>query len=98
MIRFLALLPLLLACAPVPMSPERAEQLCRQDLAQADGVSGRVGVGIGTGGAKARGGITVTNQVFNPQSEEAFLKDCIARKVAGEPEPTRFGISVGAKT
>ncbi len=86
------------ACAPVPMTPERAERLCREDAGLADGVQGRVGVGIGTGGGRAKGSITVTDRVFNPQSEEDFLRDCIDRRLAGEPQPTTFGITVGAST
>jgi len=88
----------LVACTPVPMTPERAEQLCRDEVRQADGVSGTVGVGIGTGGPKAKGSITVTDRVLNPQTEEEFLAECIARRVEGKPAPTRVGITIGAKT
>ena len=89
---------LISACAPVPMTLERAERLCRDEAPLADGVSGRVGVGVGTGGAKARGGIVVTDRVFNPQTEEEFMRDCIARRLNGEPQPTTFGVTIGGKT
>ncbi|MGB3408904.1 MAG: hypothetical protein WBA67_15590 [Jannaschia sp.] len=99
MIRGIVLLPLLvIACAPVPMSAERAQELCSRELRQADGVSGSIGVGIGSGGARARGGITVTNRVLNPQTPEDFLADCIARRVAGKPAPATFGLTVGGRT
>ncbi|MEL6587328.1 MAG: hypothetical protein AAFY65_13745 [Pseudomonadota bacterium] len=77
------------------MTPDRAERLCQQEVRQADGVSGSVGIGVGTGGARGKGEITVTNRILNPQSPEEFLADCIARRVAGRPEPTTFGITVG---
>ncbi len=85
-------------CAPVPMTPERAEMLCREEAGLADGVRGTVGVGVGTGGAKAKGSITVTNRVLNPQSEEEFLADCIDRRLAGRPAPTTVGITIGGRT
>lgn len=87
-----------MACAPVPMTPERAERLCREDAPLADGFAGRVGVGVGTGGAKARGGIVVTDRVFNPQTEEEFMRDCVARRLDGEPAPTRVGVTIGGST
>ncbi|WP_179378247.1 hypothetical protein [Jannaschia marina] len=90
----LCLLPLLAACDPVPVSPERAERLCRAEVGQADGVSGSIGAGVSNDGPRARGGITITNRVFNPQTEEEFLAECIARRVEGRPEPTTFGVSV----
>ncbi|SDZ42609.1 hypothetical protein SAMN05444004_11430 [Jannaschia faecimaris] len=98
MIRALILLPLLAACAPVPMTPEKAARLCRAEIGQADGISGSVGAGVSNGGPVARGSITVTNRVLNPQTEAEFLEDCIARRVAGKPEPTTFGVSIGRRT
>lgn len=87
----------LMSCAPVPMTPERAERLCREEAGLADGVQGNVGVGVGTGGARAKGSIVLTDRVFNPQTEEEFMSECIERRLAGEPRPTRFGISVGGR-
>jgi hypothetical protein len=91
------LLPVtLIACAPVPMTLERAERICREDAGLADGFAGNVGVGIGTGGAKARGSITVTNKILNPQSEPDFMRECVMRVLNGERRPATFGITVGA--
>ena len=89
---------MLAACAPVPVSMERAAQLCREEVGLADGVRGNIGVGVGTGGGKARGSITVTDKVFRPQSADEAFAACIDRKVNGKPPPTTFGITVGAKT
>lgn len=86
------------ACAPQQVSLERADALCRDELRGADGVTGTVGVGVGTGGVRAGGSVTIDDRVLNPQSEEEFLAECIARKVNGEAGPTRFGITVGART
>ena len=86
------------ACAPVPVTRERAERLCLEDAGLADGVRGTVGVGVGTGGAKAKGSITINNRVLNPQSEADFVSDCIARRMGGAPAPLTYGITIGAKT
>ncbi|MEP3346563.1 MAG: hypothetical protein ABJN34_16040 [Litoreibacter sp.] len=96
--RRLAPFLILAACAPVPVSPERAAQLCRDEVGLADGVQGYVGVGAGTGGGKAKGSITVTDRVFNPQSPDEALAACIDRRVSGAPQPTTFGITVGASS
>ncbi len=85
------------SCAPVPMTPERAERLCREEAGLADGVQGNVGVGVGTGGARAKGSIVLTDRVFNPQTEAEFMAECIESRLAGERRPSRFGISVGGR-
>lgn len=99
MIRLLPILvvPLAVACAPVPMTPERAARECRADASQADGIFGSVGVGVSNRGPVGDGSITITNRVFNPQSEEEFVAECIARRMEGRPEPTTFGVSVGSR-
>lgn len=96
--RFAVLFLALVACAPVPVSPERAAQLCREQAGLGDGVRGNVGVGVGTGGGKAKGSITVTDKVFRPQNDQDAFEACVARKVSGEREPTTFGITIGAST
>ena len=96
--RWLALLLAFAACAPVPVSPERAAQQCREEVGLADGVQGNIGVGVGTGGGKARGSITVTDKVFNPQSADEAFAACIDRKLNGRPQPTTFGVTIGAST
>jgi len=83
------------ACTPVPMTQERAARECASEAELADGVRGNVGVGIGNTGASGKAGITVTNRVFNPQSERDFMRECIARKMSGAPKPTTFGVTVG---
>lgn len=85
------------ACAPVPVTRERAQALCLGEVRDADGVSGYAGVGIGSSGGRAKGGIRVTNRVFNPQTEEEFLADCVARRLEGRPAPTQFGITLGGE-
>jgi len=77
------------------MTPERAEELCREDIGHANGVSGVVGVGVGTNGARAKGAVVVTNRVFNPQTEEEFLRDCIDRKLGQAPAETTFSVAIG---
>lgn len=95
MMRLLILLPAVAACAPVPISPERAARACQAEARQADGIFGSVGAGISNRGPRATGNITITNRVLNPQTPEDFVAECISRRVEGRPEPTTFGISVG---
>lgn len=80
------------------MTPERAERICREDAGLADGFGGNVGIGVGTGGAKARGSITVTNAILNPQSEAEFMRTCVARVLNGERRPATVGITIGGGT
>ena len=91
----LVLLPLLAAaCAP---SPQSAARRCQANAPLADGIAGSVGVGVSNGGPVRTGSLTVTNRVFNPQSEEQFIADCIERALDGRPEPTTFGASSGER-
>jgi hypothetical protein len=80
------------------MTPDRAERICREDAGLADGFGGNVGVGVGTGGAKARGSITVTNKILNPQSEADFMRECVRRVMNGDRGPTTVGITIGASS
>ncbi|MCG6904472.1 MAG: hypothetical protein LJE68_17520 [Rhodobacter sp.] len=89
--------PLLaVACAPVALTRDRAERLCREESGLADGVQGSLGVGVGSRGAAGKVGITITDRVFNPQGEAEFMADCVARRMSGQPRPTTAGITVGA--
>ena len=89
--------PLLAACAPDPMTLERADRLCREEAGLADGVQGYVGIGIGSDGPAGKGRITITNRVFDPQSEQEFMAECVARRMSGKPKPTTFGVNLGGK-
>ena len=80
------------------MTVERAERMCREDAGLADGFSGNVGIGVGTGGVKSRGAIIVTNKILNPQSEPEFMRECVTRVLNGERRPTTFGLTVGASS
>ncbi|MDJ0630764.1 MAG: hypothetical protein QNJ44_21080 [Rhodobacter sp.] len=77
------------------MTPERAERLCREEAGLADGVRGTVGIGVGSGGPAGKAKITVTNRIFDPQSEAEFMAECIARRLEGRPAPTTAGITIG---
>ena len=100
MIRHAAYLaPLIaVACAPQPMSRERAEKLCREEAGLADGFRGQVSVGIGSGGPRTGGSVTITDRIFAPQTEAEFMAECVARRMAGGPAPTRAGIIIGASS
>lgn len=78
-----------------PPSRATAERLCQQEARQADGISGSVGVGGGTGGPSASGRVTLTSDIFNPRDERAALDACIARRMGGQPNPRGGGLTVG---
>jgi hypothetical protein len=88
-------LGLLLGCAPQPMTVERATDICRDEAGLADGIGGTVGIGIGSTGGTAEASLTLTNRLLNPQTEEEFMADCVARVMAGQPAPPTIGITIG---
>lgn len=92
------LLPLLvMACTTAPPTPERALRQCRAEAPLADGISGSVGAGISNRGPVGDGSITITNRVFDPQSEDEYITDCIDRVLNGRPPPTTYAISMGRR-
>lgn len=94
-----ALLAALAACGPAP-TPSRAtaERLCVDEARQADGISGNIGVGGGNAGASAGGRVTITSDIFNPRSEADALRDCVARRMGGRPNPRGGGLTIGIST
>ncbi|MEJ6393723.1 hypothetical protein V8J82_10675 [Gymnodinialimonas sp. 2305UL16-5] len=94
-----AALAALAACGPPqPMTMARAQRLCADEARLADGFAGRVGVGGGSEGFGATGSLTVTNDIFNPQSEDEARRNCVTRRLNGDDGPPRrptFAISIG---
>ncbi|QXT40454.1 hypothetical protein [Gymnodinialimonas ceratoperidinii] len=86
----------LTSCGPAqPPSRATAERLCAEEAALADGIAGNVGVAGGTSGAGARGSVTITSDILNPRSEADALRDCVARRMAGQPNPRGGGLTLG---
>lgn len=86
----------LTACGPSqPPSRATAERLCIPEARQADGISGRVGIGGGTGGPSASGSATINSNIFNPRSEQDALRDCVNRRLSGQPNPRGGGLTIG---
>ena len=84
------------ACStPQPPSRATAERLCAPEARQADGVSGRVGVAGGSDGPSAGGRVTITSDIFNPRNEQDALRDCVNRRLNGQPDPSGGGLTVG---
>ncbi len=83
------------ACAPIPMTPDRAERQCAERAGLADGVAGSIQVGVGSGGSHSGASITLTRQIFSPQTEDEFMVECIGRLLEGESGPTEVGVSAG---
>ena len=97
--RALFCLPLaVMACAPTPMSEARAEAACQREVGLADGVAGQVRVGAGSGGARGGVKVVLTDRVFNPQTSEEFMAQCIAEKTGRAPVKTTFGVTLGASS
>ncbi|MBF9035332.1 hypothetical protein HKCCE2091_13890 [Rhodobacterales bacterium HKCCE2091] len=94
----LAALLALTACSDQVMSEARAERLCRDEARLADGFAGNVGVAGGTGGARAGGSITISNNILRPRDEAAVMESCIARRMAGRGGPGGFRLTVSGAT
>ncbi|TFL19423.1 hypothetical protein [Jannaschia formosa] len=93
--RWLLLLPLLSACAqPVPLTPAEAEAACRAELARDGQVSTSIGIGIGSGGPRVRGGLS-TSTTLGTGTPEQRLAACIQRRIEGRGPPPRVGIAIG---
>ena len=89
-------LALLAACGPSqPPTRATAERLCVDEARQADGISGRVGVGGGSAGPSAGGNLTITSDILNPRNEQDAFRDCVNRRLAGQPNPSGGGLTVG---
>jgi len=85
----------LAGCASQPMTRERAERLCADEARAADGVSGTIGVGGGSGGPTASGRLVVSSAILDPQSEADALEACINRRLSGGGDPPpRPGLTV----
>ena len=93
----LVLMPALLAACGGSQTPTRAtaERLCQQEARDADGISGNIGIAGGTGGPSAGGRLTINSNILNPRSEADALRDCIARRMGGQPHPRGGGLTVG---
>ncbi len=84
------------ACGPGgPPTRATAERLCAPEARQADGISGRVGVGGGSDGPFAGGNVTITSDILNPRDEQEAFEACIERRLSGQPEPRNSGLTVG---
>ncbi|WP_146204789.1 hypothetical protein [Jannaschia seohaensis] len=78
------------------MTAERAEEVCRAELARAS-VQPSIGIGIGSGGPRVRGGVTFDASTLAGATPEERLAACIRRRMAGDPPPPRVGVSVGGR-
>ncbi len=96
LIPLLAPVALLAACgASQPPSRATAERLCVDEARQADGISGRVGVGGGSAGPSAGGRVTITSDILTPRNEQDAFRDCVDRRMSGQPHPSGGGLTVG---
>ena len=81
------------ACAPAPMTPERAERLCAERVGLADGIEGTIEMGFGSGGSRTGASITLTKRILAPQTEDEFMAECVGDLLEGRSASTGVNIS-----
>ncbi len=74
---------LLAACAPI--SPELAARQCEERARAADGVTGEVGIGIGTGGARSKVKLGVSSDIFRQRDPYQVYDSCVREKSGQGP-------------
>lgn len=86
----------LTACGPAQI-PTRAtaERLCADEARQADGISGNIGVSGGSAGPAAGANLSINSNILNPRNEQDALRECVNRRLGGQPNPSRPGLTVG---
>ena len=86
---------LVAGCAAQPMTRDRAARLCADEARAADGITGNIGVGGGSGGAAAGGRLVITSAIVDPRTEAEALQTCIDRRMAGGgAAPPRSGFTI----
>ena len=87
MIRVLPLvalaLPLLVACGPV--SEENAYAQCTERARLAVQPRGEIGVGYGTGGAAARGSVTISSDFIAGRDPQVVYDNCFRQLTGAGP-------------
>ena len=85
--RAVALLVLLLAaCGPI--SPERAADMCEERARAARGVTGEVGVGVGSGGnlhTNVDVGISISSDYIAGRDPYQVYENCVRQKTGQGP-------------
>ncbi len=75
------LLPLAVsACAPAPVSVERAMTECRRETPRPGGVSGQMRVGVGSDGLRSGLSLVITGDALRSRSAEETYARCVKRK------------------
>ncbi len=89
-------LAMVTACGPQqPPTRATAERLCVSEARQADGIDGSIGVAGGSGGPTAGGRVTITSDILNPRNQQDAFRDCVDRRLGGQPNPSGGGLTVG---
>lgn len=91
----------LAACDTGPPTRATAARLCQEEARQADGISGNIGVGGGSGGPSAGGRVTITSDILNPRNERDALASCIDRRLGGDnsaPRRPAVSLTLGGST
>lgn len=85
-IALLALLPLVAACAPQPMDPVRAADLCERRAQEAQAPTGRVGVGVNSNsGGFANLSVGVTGDYLAGRDPIEVYETCVRERTGAEP-------------
>lgn len=73
------------ACAPVPMSMERAEAQCADRARKAAAPTGSVGITVGSGGVDTRVAIGVSGDYLAGRDPQEVYRQCVLRYTGQEP-------------
>jgi hypothetical protein len=76
--RRLALLLVLAACGPIPVS--QAEDQCIETARLAKAPRGEIGIGVSSGGPSVSGGITVSSDYLRGRDPSAVYDACVVQK------------------
>ncbi len=76
----------LTACDPVPMSPERAAQVCEEQARAAQGPTGSVTVGVNSRtGPYAGASIGITDDYLRGRDPLVVYSNCVMRRTGQAP-------------
>jgi hypothetical protein len=73
----------LAACGPIPLT--RAEDQCVEEARLAKSPRGEIGVGVGSGGGRAVGEITISSDFLLGKDPVAVYDSCVVRRSGQMP-------------
>jgi hypothetical protein len=81
----LFLMPFVVLSACGPMSADRAADLCEDRARAATGITGEIGVGVGSEGASSRIELGVTSDYLQGRDPYEVYESCVRQKTGQGP-------------